>query len=93
MEDVEDKDDDGADWFDLEGLGLKDCDFSGERFEFPVPTEPVSPINELRTETFSGQNFYVNDEDFVQVYTHGECYNPYFDKPSIGVYFGSDHPS
>lgn len=90
---VEDGDDDGADWFDMEGLGMIDDDLSGERFEFPVPTEPVSPVSHLRTATFSGQNFFINEEGFVQVYTHGECYVPFLEKPSIGVWFGPDHPS
>lgn len=84
--------DNGADWFDLEALGLLDDLPTGEKFDFPVPTKSVSPMEHLYVEVFSGRYFYLDEEGYVQVYTQGECYNPFVDKPSIGVWFGPNHP-
>ncbi|KAK4014354.1 hypothetical protein OUZ56_026879 [Daphnia magna] len=96
----DDDDDDGADWFDLEALGLNiddldenELDSPTWRFDFPLPTLPVVPVQELKTENFDGQIFYVDDEGYVQVYTQGECRVPFREKASIGVWFGPNHSS
>lgn len=88
IEDFEDGDEDGADWYDLEAMGC-----SEEKFDWAVPMTPVLPVSHLRSATFSGQNFFVDDEGIVQVYTQGECYHQFVQKPSIGVWFGPNHPS
>ena len=84
-------DDDEADWFDLEALGLSGLDGSPtDRFDYPVPSYPVL-TEELVIGHFSGHEFYMDNEGFVQVYTEGECYKAFVDKPSIGVWFGPNH--
>ncbi len=95
--DIYEDDDDGADWFDMKALGLDlDCDddfdSSSWRFEFPVPTEPVVPVEQLKLQQFDQQVFYIDDEGYAQVYTQGECRTPFTGPASIGVWFGPDHP-
>ncbi|XP_059352407.1 uncharacterized protein LOC130703628 [Daphnia carinata] len=96
----EEEDDDGADWFDIEALGLNindldenELDSPTWRFDFPLPMLPVVPVQELKMENFDGQIFYVDNEGYVQVYTQGECRVPFHGKASIGVWFGPNHPS
>lgn len=97
----EEDDDDGADWFDMEaltGLSLDELDENGLenpswRFEFPLPMLPVVPMLQMKTETFDGQVFYVDDEGYAQAYTQGECRVPFVGKASIGVWFGPNHPA
>lgn len=88
----EDDDDEGADWFDLEALGLLGLELNPDgRFEFPVPSYPIIPTEELLIGSFSGQHFYMDEQGYVQVFTEGECYKAFVEKPSIGVWFGPNH--
>lgn len=90
---LQDEDDDeGADWFDLEALGLLGLGSNPDgRFEFPVPSYPIIPTEELLIGSFSGQHFYMDEQGYVQVFTEGECYKAFVEKPSIGVWFGPNH--
>ena len=91
--------DDGADWFDMEELSLLengeqmgDDDFPDGKFDFPVPSEPVLPMEELKSQAFGDHLFYISDEGYVQVFTQGECHVPFRGPATIGVWFGSNHP-
>ena len=92
-------DEEEADWFDfgdeiqiLEGnsqIGELSCEL------FPVPEEPVVPIEQLTVALMDDYEFYCDDQDFIQVYTDGSYINGRYklidSVSAIGVWFGPNH--
>lgn len=69
-------------------MGLEHSDM---KFDFPVPSEPALPIDELNVTIIGGTEFFVDNNGYVQAHTYGECYKP-FVEAAIGVWFGPSHP-
>ncbi|XP_032795668.2 uncharacterized protein LOC116932058 [Daphnia magna] len=90
-------DEEEADWFDF-GDETADEDFQTveRRFDlFPVPEEPVLPIEKLTVAIMDDFEFYCDDENFIQVYTDGSFINGRYklvdSVSAIGVWFGPNH--
>lgn len=87
-----------ADWFDF-GDNDDDIIFEGfypgtkQKFDFfPVPTEPVIPIERLTIALMDDHEFYCDDFDFIQIYTDGSFRSaPGGSFSAIGVWFGPNH--
>ncbi|XP_057381052.1 uncharacterized protein LOC130703633 [Daphnia carinata] len=86
-----------ADWFDFDDE-TTDEDFQTveRRFDlFPVPEEPVLPIEKLTVAIMDDFEFYCDDENFIQVYTDGSFINGRYklvdSVSAIGVWFGPNH--
>lgn len=86
-----------ADWFDFGDENFPDDNNSTNttkrRFEwYPVPAEPVVPIERLTIAIMEDHEFYCDDQDYIQVYTDGSYRSRLGNSFSaIGVWFGPNH--